>query len=947
MPSQFDKYENLPGVKVEYENGNLYSGQQNINASTKSLLILGTAIDGPVGEPVSVQAIGGPKAAERLFGGMQKKEEIETGDLNPNTGEKITKTVKVPHQGNLIRSMYEALAAGNEDVRLMRISGSRAKTELSVQDIERALEQVLGVSAGNIAFSKAIEVEDAGRLSSTPVSYIREKKQDGTLVKEYTGATAIGNTVLNVDDTIGEETIFFKPNVFRPGHKIEVAFNFNKRTYYEVLRSDPSGSLTQDPTKTNYFSSQHRFFSDDVAAGHTINVYVNGVGVPQLNSKGEWLWRPGREDDSIVDPLKDEYTSLEYEQGGIRFTDAYQTEVENGTYDPLNSSAEVSADYFYYDEAAITATNEHTVPGEDKTYVLNYLPKQEDFKVFYEIGDNQYELTPKSTENPNGDFSMVYPESPSDKAKVVITAGAVPVGIKLKSSYKTTESTDVNPKLVVEGLYAGETYGGLKDILDPDSLQGVSIDIRSDVTANDPSGNEKIIYIIKPTDKRLSIRDEVLEYRTRDLKGIRTINEFANYVNNDANNNIVRLSVPEGGSASVKGLVPTDGQVFLGQKFNEVTEEYDLHIDENKLPDDPARYLWLGSNGFFNVDDLKSMKELYDVLGGIYEIVPGTLDEVKLVVQGIYSKLENYPVDSIVLVEANADTLIGRETYEPNGSIIMVEDPDKNFATQLAQHCAVATAKVWETIGFIGMTPVKNASLLGIQDHIDQLMASDINNHFMYNEGTHDVVLNEENEPIDIGHYVNVVFGPEVGLVNEKLGSYVASGAVIYAALNSLLNPEVSTTNKEISIQGMRYNLSEAQHNQLAGARFVTFEERVTPNGSRQFKVKDGVTAGQPNSDYERLSTVNITHATVQLIRTKSEPFIGLPNGLAQRNSLATEIQAGLDTLKERGVLQDFKFSIYTSSREKVLGNAFITLELVPEFETRRIHTSVALRQSL
>src|SRR5699024_191341 len=212
---------------------------------------------------------------------------------------------------------------------------------------------------------------------------------------------------------------------------------------------------------------------------------------------------------------------------------------------------------------------------------------------------------------------------------------------------------------------------------------------------------------------------------------------------------------------------------------------------------------------------------------------------------------------------------------------------------------------------------------------------------------TQELIYNEEGDPIDIGHYVNVVFGPEVGTANAKIGNYVTSGATLYAGLNSRLEPQISTTNKEISVTGLRYNLSESQHNQLAGGRYVTFEERYNSNGSVSYKVKDGVTAGQPNSDYQRLSTVNITHAVSQLIRKRAEPFIGGPNGLSQRNALSTEVQAGLDQMKELRVLQDFKFTIFSSAREKVLGNAFISLELVPEFETRRIYTSVGLRQSI
>jgi hypothetical protein len=276
----------------------------------------------------------------------------------------------------------------------------------------------------------------------------------------------------------------------------------------------------------------------------------------------------------------------------------------------------------------------------------------------------------------------------------------------------------------------------------------------------------------------------------------------------------------------------------------------------------------------------------------------------------------------------------------------------------------MVTAKTWETIGVIGVAPAPIAGLREVQDYIDLLTKGvalteekakfyndrGINHafqnlHFMYNLATNEQIFNDEGEPIDIGRYINVVFGPEVGLAHEKLGNYVANGSSIYAALISQLNAEVSTTNKQVSAIGLRYTLSEAQQNQLAGGRFVTFESKI--GGTRAIVVKDGVTAAAPNSDFQRLSTVRITHATVQLIRKKADKFIGLPNGIAQRNSLATEIQSGLDRLKELGVLENFKFSIFSSAKDRVLGNAFITLELVPAYELRKIYTSVALRASL
>lgn len=346
--------------------------------------------------------------------------------------------------------------------------------------------------------------------------------------------------------------------------------------------------------------------------------------------------------------------------------------------------------------------------------------------------------------------------------------------------------------------------------------------------------------------------------------------------------------------------------------------------------------------------------DLYNKLGGTYEVDED--GDNRMTSQGVYSRLENYAVDVIVLADAYANTVIDPLV------------PAKNFATQLAQHCAVVTAKTWETVSVIAMAPALETRLLDIQEYVDistgkSVKLSDekkkayehagirldyVNTHSMYNEATMELILNEEGEPIDVGRYVNVVFGPEVGLTSDKVGNYVVPGATAYSALITTLNPEVATTNKTLpSVFGLRYRLSEAQHNQLVGGRYVTFDSKVFSSGSgsgTNIVVKDGVTAARASSDYGRLSTLRIVHASVQLVRRKADPFIGLPNGLAQRNALSAEIQAGLDALKENGVLQRFVFTVFSSAQDRVLGNAFITLELVPQYEVRKFNTSVVLK---
>jgi len=916
-----DNTSNLPGVKVTYEDNQLHTSNQTQAATTKSILLIGTAVDGPVGEPVRVRDLG-IKATEKLFGGM------------------INRKTKQPNQASLIRGMHEAIKVGNDDIRLLRVGGKHAKTELKAKDIARNMEQYLGEAEGNTAFVVEIHVPAGGKFVG--VSKVEEIDKDGNV------KTLAANSVIDyVDTTSGSEKVYFYADKIRPGHSVRVHYDYETRNYTMVPKleggvpdySDPDYTLTQDASNNRYFYSARKNWSDRLESGHIPVVVVknNDTGdvytIASTNPNGDYIYRIGK--GQVSNPLTDPISAQDYKDGGIFFTTAYDDEVAKGVYPALTGNITVTCEYAWYTAYAETGTETSVAPGVAVDYNLDYTPIANEFSVYYVSGTERVTLTE----------GVDYGVSLTERI-VTINAGVAPVGAQLYASYKTSSSTVQDPYIEVLGKYPGSVYGSLTDLYDKGTLTGVKVEVQAD--PDDPTGMEKIIIFHKPEEKRLSYKDDYLVYKTKNLANIKTIRQFVNYVNNDASNNIVTLYAENDyGNVPIQGLLVTEAK-YLGEE-----EPGKLKEDMTKPLGTLDRYPWLGDDGLVDVTNPSDMDRLYTLLGGRYELVNG---EYKLVEQGIYSKLENYVVDEIQLLDVYANTLIDPLT------------PEKNFATQLAQHCATATAKTWETIGIIGVAPALSTKLLDVQEYIDLLtipgfldgagnearrkkyeaagIRTDyVNEHYLYNEATHEYVLNDEGDRIDIGRYISVVFGPEVGLSSDKIGNYVTSGSTVYAALISTLSPEVSTTNRPVSvIRGLRYNLSEAQHSQLIDGRYVTFTQQIDENGITKFVVKDGVTAALANSDYTRLSTLRIVHTAVQLVRRKATPFIGLPNGLAQRNALAAEIQAGLDKLKENGLLQRFKFTIFSSVQDKVLGNAFITLELVPEYETRQFNTSVVLR---
>lgn len=148
MASVFEKYPNLPGFATEFKDGGLQVRTETIPPGTESILFLGTAVDGPVGEPIAVN----PNNVELIFGGS-------------------TTPTGIPNGATLVKAFHEAWQAGCRDIRLMRITGETAKATIKGAPIARSVETTvvksLGVAPGNAetTFTLHANIEDVDKDS--------------------------------------------------------------------------------------------------------------------------------------------------------------------------------------------------------------------------------------------------------------------------------------------------------------------------------------------------------------------------------------------------------------------------------------------------------------------------------------------------------------------------------------------------------------------------------------------------------------------------------------------------------------------------------------------------------------------------------------------------------------------------------------------------------------
>ena len=437
---------------------------------------------------------------------------------------------------------------------------------------------------------------------------------------------------------------------------------------------------------------------------------------------------------------------------------------------------------------------------------------------------------------------------------------------------------------VSEFITIESKYGG-------DVYNQSSVAVRN-IEATDGTVTGKEVVLVKPASKKFQSAETPLIYRSTDYV---TFGLLVDAINEDANNNVFK--------------VYTDYRESL-------TKDLTVNVSETNSA---GEYLVGGENGI-----AVTKLEMFESLSGKRD-EQGYLKE-----QGAYQLLENYTCDWIVPLGIYADDkLPGR--YQ-------------NFAYELGLFCSVLSYRNKMTLGVIGMTPCRDTSLAGVQKHVEKMLA--YKNIYLMRDEKGNILLDGQGNPIDLGMFLSVVGGSDVVFQNSVSGRYVGDVAVTYAGVNGVLAPQSAPTNKIVQgAKGLRFRLSNKQHNDLLGNRIVTFKvknELATSDGS--VCAVDGVTAAMPSSDYTRLSTAKVVREVVDQLREASEPFIGQPNTVEQRNALSSTLSKRLSVLTTQGMLVSYEFQIIATQADQVLGQCRIELTLIPPQELRRITTVVGLR---
>lgn len=257
-----------------------------------------------------------------------------------------------------------------------------------------------------------------------------------------------------------------------------------------------------------------------------------------------------------------------------------------------------------------------------------------------------------------------------------------------------------------------------------------------------------------------------------------------------------------------------------------------------------------------------------------------------------------------------------------------------NFARHLAQHCMYTSLKTYPTHGIIGCGKLTGVTLSTVAKRVDEILEADFDLYAKKSNGNN--MLSSNNMPHPIGRCLSITF-LQYPVTTGNGYNYISNGAAGYAGMVSTLDADRTSTNQPIDLPSIQFELSNYQLSRLTSKGIVTCK-----NTTRGLVITDGVTQAPIDSAYRRLSTTKIINIVDRALRETIEPYIGLQDNLATKNSLQTAIKSVLNKLSDT-LLSSYDFKIITDPAASRLGIVKIEYILVPVNEIREVRNTVSV----
>ena len=544
-------YPNLPGHLVEFKDGGMQLRDTAITGNSKSLLILGTAIDGPVNEPVAIDT----ENVHKLFG----------DDVNSDG---------IPNGTTLTKYARQAYKAGFNDIRCMRVTGTSASATIeATTNINTELfTNMVSIDAnGNEKYNVVLD------MTGVPTGkYGAIKKENITITHPIVG-NGISNTFNLPNEVIinsnqiparGDLTIDYKIQVVDPTMLTTVTATKNVN-----FVSAGNNDVTATINATDMY-----FYNLDGLTPGTSTIDNHGVVIPTndliavTTVTGDTLYTTltlKRDNTTTITATSailntDNTVTLNFVDSFVDTNDANNASysIDYVAYTEINSSTVITQSVLYTPQEVLIDSAKIPVLTEEV-----YLYDSTGTNVISKISDNNGVITYDTI---NNKFIVDLSKVPNVVPLRYISIGS---SINLTYSYEVIET--ITESITFKSIYGGEIYN--------------QASIAVDLITNDNGDTGCLITLTKPDSKKYSVTEAPLtfssfEYPTfgmlRDAISNHTLNNVFEAVTDFEDALLSSVNLSNTNSFSLKftggsnGVSPTNDEMFVALSGKRDKEGY-------------------------------------------------------------------------------------------------------------------------------------------------------------------------------------------------------------------------------------------------------------------------------------------------------------------------------------------------------------------------------------
>lgn len=532
-------YPNLPGHLVEFKDGGMQLRNTAVTGNSKSLLIIGTAVDGPVNEPVAIDA----ENIQKLFG----------NDINDNG---------VPNGATITKYARQAYKAGFNDIRCMRVTGSSASATIETKsDTVTEIEEASVTVAANGNVEHTVELE-----MNVPSGKYGVIRNENIVVSHPSVGNSIGYNFSPNKVTIfanqvparGDITIDYTTQIVDPAALTVAA---KTATVVNVSDLDANGDniieFKIDPLENIYYYNLEGL-TPGVATADNYGVPTTAGVIPFTTETGEVVYCYGKVVDSNVTLTSavrnaDGTFNVKFVETGSAGTPYFSVgdvyDMEYLSYIPVESTKVVNQASIYAPQV-VALTD--TLAATEEVYLYDSTGTN----VIAKLSDNNGVIVYNATAN----------EITVDLSKVpnVIPMSYITIGASLKLVYGSEKVTVISEGIIFRSIYGGDVYN--------------QASVTVDMIVNDNGEEGRLISLTKPASKKYTENEAPLSFKSFDYPTFGALREaIANHPLNNVfeavtdYENAPTASIPVGTTGSVianftggtNGINPTNDEMFV------------------------------------------------------------------------------------------------------------------------------------------------------------------------------------------------------------------------------------------------------------------------------------------------------------------------------------------------------------------------------------------------